>query len=341
MKVAYAYNVRRSTPTLGQGHQPDLEFDDPLVIDTIAKAIEKMGHTVLRIEANDEAFTKLTKHKDEIDILFNTAEGIKGDARESQIPLFCEMLGIPYSHSTPTTHAITLNKQFTKLILQSAGIAVPQSVVIRSKTDKLPSHISFPVIVKPNNEGSSKGILDKSVVEDKKDLEERVAEISENFSKEVLVEEFIDGREFTVAILGNKNPRVMPIIEQKFDFLPKGMHHIASFELKWVYEDALKNLEEAYTCPAVLTDKEQKMIEDTTKKIFETLHCVDCSRVDYRMNREGKLYFIEINSLPGLNPDPKIISYFRLSANAAGMTFDDLIKEILNAAIARYPHLHA
>lgn len=339
MKVAYTYNVRRTTPELGKGHQPDLEFDDPAVIDTIAKAIEKCGHTVLRIEADDEAFTKLQKHKDEIDIVFNTAEGIRGDARESQIPLFCEMLGIPYSHSNPTTHAITLNKQFTKQILAQAGINVPQSIVIRSKTDVVPETIAFPVIVKPNNEGSSKGILDKSVVEDKKDLAERIQEISENYSKEVLVEEFIDGREFTVAILGNKNPRVLPIIEQKFDFLPQGMYHIASFELKWVYEDALKNLEEAYTCPANLTEEEKRMIEDTTVAVFGALNCVDCSRVDYRMNRDGKLYFIEINSLPGLNPDPKIISYFRLAASAAGMSFDELIAQILSEAISRYPHL--
>ncbi len=339
MKVAYTYNVRRSAPEIGKGYQPDLEFDDPVVIDTIARAIEKLGHTVLRVEADDEAYHKLTHHKDEIDIVFNTAEGVSGDARESQIPLFCEMLGIPYSHSNPTTHAITLNKQFTKLILESAGVPVPSSVVIRAETDDLPAKINFPVIVKPNNEGSSKGILDKSVVEKREDLPERIKEISENFTKEVLIEEFIDGREFTVAILGNENPRVLPIIEQKFDFLPKGMHHIASFELKWVYEDALKNLEEAYTCPAKLTKSEQKKIEDTTKKIFETLNCIDCSRVDYRMNKDGKLYFIEINSLPGLNPDPKIISYFRLAANADHMSFDDLIKEILNAAISRYPHL--
>jgi D-alanine-D-alanine ligase len=170
-------------------------------------------------------------------------------------------------------------------------------------------------------------------------LAERIQEISENYSKEVLVEEFIDGREFTVAILGNKNPRVLPIIEQKFDFLPEGMHHIASFELKWVYEDALKNLEEAYTCPANLTEEEKRMIEDTTVAVFGALNCVDCSRVDYRMNRDGKLYFIEINSLPGLNPDPKIISYFRLSASAAGMSFDELIAQILSEAISRYPHL--
>lgn len=339
MKIAFLYNVKHNAPSANLAEQEDLEFDSPLVIETITKAIEKSGHEVLPIEADELAYENLRKHRGSIDFVFNMAEGLRGDARESQVPLYCELLKIPYSHSTPTTHAISLDKAFTKMVLATAGVKVPQSVTIREESDIVPANLSFPVIVKPNSEGSSKGVLDKCVVDTEADLKKTISEISENYTKEVIVEEFIDGREFTVPVLGNKDARVFPIIEQKFDFLPDDMHKIASFELKWVYEDELKNPKDAYDCPAILTKEEKDLIESTSLLVYKTLNCRDCARLDYRMNRNGELYFIEINTLPGLNPDPAVISYFRVSAEADGISFDELILQILESALSRYPHL--
>ncbi len=336
MKIAFVYNVKHNAPSGKLELQKDLEFDSPLVINSIQKALESFGHKVLPIEADENAYEKLKKNKSKIGIVFNIAEGLWGDARESQIPIFCELLKIPYTHSTPTTHAISLDKSFTKLVLKSVNVNVSTSFIVRKKSYKLPKKIKFPVIVKPNSEGSSKGVLDKCVVESKKDLRARIIEISENFTKEVLVEEYIDGREFTVSVLGNKNPKVLPIIEQKFDFLPKNMHKIASFELKWQYEDSLKNLGDAYDCPAKLSKKDLKNIESTSKFIYKTLNCFDCARIDYRMNKKGMLYFIEINTIPGINPDPKIISYFPLAAKTAGISFENLVGKILKEACERY-----
>lgn len=328
MNIAFTYNVKYATPSANLAEQEDLEFDSEYVINSIKTTLEKLGHSVLMLEATDDIFEKLKKNKGKIDMVFNIAEGLWGDARESQVPLFCEILGLSYTHSTPTTHAIALDKEYSKLLLKGAGILVPQSYSSEN--------IKFPAIVKPKTEGSSKGVLDKNVVNNKQEFEQVLKDISKLYANDVLIEEYIDGREFTVAVLGNENPEVLPIIEQKFDFLPQGMHKIASFELKWIYEDSLKNLSDAYSCPAKLSSKDKNNIEKTSKKIYKTLNCLDCARIDYRMDKNGKLYFIEINTLPGINPDPNSISYFPLAARTAGMSYQDLIDKILQSAISRY-----
>lgn len=339
MKVALAYNVKKSKPSLNVSEQVDLEFDLPSVIEGIESALKELGHEVFLVEADENAFNKLKKLKklENIDIVFNIAEGLWGEARETQIPIICEILKIPYTHSGPTTHTISLDKSFTNLILRGAeGINVPESHVVKSKDWELPERLSFPLIVKPNNEGSSKGILDANVVHDREVLGKRVEIISQHFTKEVLIEEFIDGREFTVALIGNEDVEVLPIIEQKFDFMPKGMNKIASFELKWIYEDALKDMREAYDCPAKLDQDLEDLIVETSKNIYKLLDVKDCARLDYRLNKDGKLYFIEINTLPGINPDETQISYFPLAARTAGMSYKDMIGRILNGAVQRY-----
>lgn len=337
MNIAFTYNVKKNSPSTDVTKQVDLEFDLPVVINGITNSLKELGHNVIKVEADENAFIKLKKLKGKIDIVFNIAEGKWGEARETQTPIICEILQIPYTHSGPTTHTISLDKSFTNLILKGAdGINVPDSHVVKSKNWTLPKRLKFPLIVKPNSEGSSKGVMDANVVNNEKDLRKRVEVISENFKKEVLVEEYIDGREFTVAVMGNETPEVLPIIEQKFDFLPKGMNKIASFELKWVYEDALKDLTQAYDCPAKLTPKQKKLVEDTCKEVYKIMDVKDCARLDFRMNQNGKLYFIEINTLPGINPSMDGISYFPLAARTAGMDYKHLIGKILDLACKRY-----
>lgn len=337
MKIALTYNVKKNKPSVDLKKQIDLEFDKLSVIKGIQGSLQSLGNKVFLVEADENAFLKLKKLKKKIDIVFNIAEGLWGEARETQIPMICEILKIPYTHSGPTTHTISLDKSFTKLILHGAnGINIPDSHVIRSRDYIIPGSLKFPLIIKPNAEGSSKGVLDKNVVRNKKDLKERIKITSENFAKEVLVEEYIEGREFTVGVLGNDNPKVLPIIEQKFGFLPKGMNKIASFELKWQYEDSLKDLHEAYDCPAKIDKKLKREIENTSKEIFELLDVRDCARIDYRLDRNGKLYFIEINTLPGINPAPDEISYFPLAARTAGMDFTEMVGKILSLACRRY-----
>lgn len=340
MNIAFTYNVRRNAYSLDLEKQSDIEFDLPEAIDGIAKTIESLGHNVHRIEADENAFVELKKLKDsnKVDLVFTTAEGLWGDARESQIALFCEVLKIPYTHSSPSTHAITLDKQFTKWILDGAQVVrVPNSQTISSKDYKIDKTLKFPVIVKPNKEGSGKGIVSENVVDNLKDLEKRIKIITENFTKEVIVEEFVDGREFTVGVIGeNGGFKVLPIIEQKFGLLPEGMHKIAGYELKWIYEYKMKSVDDVYECPAKIDKKLQDEIEKTAKEICKVLDVRDAARIDYRLNSAGDLYFLEINTLPGINPDPNETSCYPFAARTAGMDFKELIRQILASASLRY-----
>ncbi len=338
MNIAFTYNVKRHKPSKDLKQQSDLEFDKPKVIDEIVKSLTELNHTVYKIEADEKAYLKLQKLKSKIDIVLNIAEGKIGDARESQIPMFCEVLQIPYTHSSPSTHAISLDKQFTKWILQGAKVVnIPESQTVSDKNYKVDKTLKFPLIVKPNKEGSSKGIMDANVVKNLSDLKKRIKFISENFTKEVMVEEFIEGREFTVSLVGNgANLQVLPIVEQTFDFLPKGMNKIASLELKYLYEWDSKKIHDICVCPAKISKKLEKEIIDVSKKIYKVLDIRDAARIDYRLDKTGKLYFLEINTLPGLNPDPNEYSYYMISAEQQGLDLKSLLSLFLKSACDRY-----
>lgn len=336
MKICFAYNVKTKDPSIKIEEQDEQEYDSPHVIEMISEAIQKLGHDVVDLNVNEDAFIKLKKLRGKIDLVFTIAEGIQGDARESQIPFYCEVLKIPYTHSSPTTHAIGLDKQFTKSLLKSVGVRVPKSRIVSSMDDEV-GYMRYPVIIKPNSEGSSVGVLNDNVVFDRKNLLNRLDKMyAGGFKGNMLIEEYIEGREFTVAVLGSDPPKILPIVEQKFDFLPEGYHRIAGYELKWFFEDKLQRLEDAYDCPALVSKDIKDKIEETTLLIFKTLRVNDCARIDYRMDKNNRLYFIEINTLPGLNFDKKVISYFPLAARVAGMKPSDVVGTIIDSARARY-----
>ncbi len=336
MRICFAYNIKHNLDYSVQDSQNDIEFDSQDVIDAVTKTLKELGHSVIPLEANLEAYEKLKYLKPDIDLVFNIAEGLGGDARESQIPLFCEMLGIPYTHSSPTTHAVKLNKHLAKAVLSSYGVRVPKSLIVRKleDLDRLNEiNLSYPLIAKPNKEGSSKGVFNDSVTNNKSELVKAVDRLLKHFGTEALVEEYIDGRELTVALLGNP-PKVLPIIEQLFDFLPEGFNKIAGYETKWIYEDSLDDISKAYVCPAELNDDIRKDVEETSLKIWSALNVFDCARIDYRL-RGNELFFIEINTLPGINPNENVISYFPLAARKAGLTFKDVIDTIIKSAAER------
>ena len=336
MVIGFAFNVVRTVPGSDPQMQEDIEFDSPYAINQIKNTLEEMGNEVILIEANEDAYDILKANKERIDIVFVIAQGKYGDTRESQIPLFCELLKIPYTHSSPTTHAIGLDKTFTKMILKGEGIRVPNSHVIRTPESELGFGLKYPIIVKPNKEGSSKGIYNRNVVTDAQALEERIRFMSDNFATEVIIEEYIEGREFVVLLLGNKPPRILPIIEQKFDFLPPDYFKFNSFESRWSHQGKLPDISGTYKCPAEITPELQKDMISTSLKVFDYLEVKDCANIDYRVSTTGELFFIEINTLPALNPDEKVISYLPISAKVAGIDYKTLIKEILYSALKRY-----
>lgn len=310
------------------------EWDTEDTILAVQTALEQY-HTVTLIEADEEAFPKLLQVRP--DIVFNIAEGLRGPSREAQIPAILEMLGIPYTGSDPLTLGICLDKSRAKEILSHHKIPTPAFAVIDSIHDLQSLGIALPCIVKPLHEGSSKGVLDASVVRTAEELRNEVERVINEYNEPALVEKFLPGREFTVALLGNENSvRVLPIIEIRFDLLPNGANPIYSFEAKWEWDTPEHPLGEMYTCPATIEKQLEKCIRDVCLNAFRVLQCRDWCRIDVRLDEHNIPNIIELNPLPGILPNPNDHSAFPMAARTAGISYDAMLNEVLDSAIHRY-----
>ncbi|MBP8638585.1 MAG: ATP-grasp domain-containing protein [Dictyoglomi bacterium] len=332
MKIALAYNKKPEEDILEDDEPPDryAEYDPPRTIEAITSALESLGHKVFPIEAKKDFLERILEISP--DIVFNIAEGLKGESRESQVPAILEWLGIPYTGSDPLTMAITLDKPITKKILQVEGIPTPRFAVV-SESENLTSveSLNFPLIVKPSHEGSSMGLNSKSIVYSYKELKERVDIIIKFYHQPALVEEFIEGRELTVGILGNSPPEVLPIKELDFSGVPENLGRFASGEIKAKYWYLVKHY-----CPAPLDEGLYERIKNVSLKVFKVLRCRDLARLDIRLSKDGTPYVLEINPLPDLDPKE---GNFPDMARVKGMSYKELINAILNAGVSRYPNL--
>ena len=301
---------------------------------TAVKNALEINHEVIMIEANADAFEKFRNN--EIDIVFNIAENENGMSREAQIPAMLDMLKIPYTASDPLTLSTCLDKSRTKEILSYHGIRTPKFLLVQSMDDLGNFSIEFPVFVKPVAEGSSKGIFNSSYVSNFEELTNETQKYLAEYNQPCLVEEYLPGREFTVAILGNgKEAQVLPIIELNFEDLPDNMHPVYSFEAKWIL-DTKENPMDIYTCPAKLDEELRKKISDITLKAYNILRCKDWSRIDVRLDKNGEPNIIEINPLPGILPDPNDNSCFPKAARIAGIEYDELINRVLYYGAKRH-----
>lgn len=246
------------------------------------------------------------------------------------------MLNIPFTHSGPLAQSITLDKTMTKVILAYHGILTPKYQLVSAINEVNDKSFNYPLIVKPNREGSSIGIFNENLVYTRLQLLERVRWLMHRFKQPVLIEEYIDGREFTVSVLGNDPPKVLPIVEQNFEIFPENMPRFASYEAKWFFEDNLPDTKMAYHCPAPVSPSVQKQIENVCMSCFKLLNLKDVARIDLRMDKNDNIYVLEINALPGMMHDENVVSYLPISARTAGFSFEGMVNTILNEAIKRY-----
>ena len=215
LRIGLTYNMKRVHPR--SGDDADAEFDSPETVAAIAAAIGKPGHEVVMLEATPELVRLLGDV--ELDVVFNIAEGLRGRSREAQVPALLDLMGIPYTGSDPAALAVTLDKGLSKRIVRAAGIPTARWAVA-APGEAPPEDLRYPLIVKPNAEGSSKGITNASVVRDAEALRGALAELHERYGAAALVEEFLTGREFTVGILGEVEPATLPILEVCFHAAP-------------------------------------------------------------------------------------------------------------------------
>jgi D-alanine-D-alanine ligase len=323
LRVGLTYNVRRTTQVTVD-HDQDAEYDTPQTIAAIREAIESYGHTVVELEATPELSTLLPAAA--VDVVFNIAEGIGGRNREAQVPALLELLGIPYTGSDPAAMSLTLDKSLAKQIVAQAGCATPASLVMRTGKERLPKGLDFPLMVKPVAEGSSKGILGRSVVESDAELREAARELIMKYKQDALVEAYLPGREFTVALLGESKPKALPPMEVIFTD-PSRKHPIYDFNCKFKSEGT------GYEVPAKVEEPLLREIERVAKRAFIALGARDYGRVDLRLDAAGRVNFIECNPLPGLSPG---FSDMCLIADGVGISYRTLIGEILAPCIRRY-----
>jgi len=338
LKVGLTYNLKRQ-PSADEGLPEDfyVEFDDEETVDAIAEALREGGCKVTKIEADGEAYGKLRRLKP--DIVFNMAEGLRGETRESQIPAILDMLGIPYTGSGALTLAISLNKALTHQLLLCNGIPSPSFQVFARADERINKKLGFPLVVKPLLEGSSKGVRSSSLVRDEKSLREQVSWVIETYDQPAIAEEFLPGREFTVGLIGNDEPMILPMVEILLDELPRGASPLYSYEAKWVWDVPEKPLD-MFRCPADIPQKLENEIRRIAIKAFRVLNCRDVCRIDVRLDENSKPHVLEVNPLPGLIPNPDAHSCLPEAARAAGFTYDQLICTILWQALERYNLQH-
>lgn len=331
MKIGLTYNAKPLTDS-GQGER-FAEFDDIKTIYTIRDAIASAGHEVILIEADDDAPYRIMKNRP--DFVFNIAEGMYGESRESHTPALLESLRIPFSGSGVRVQANVLNKHTSKILLRAYDIPTPAFRLVRTKDEPFRNNLKYPLIVKPNGEGSSVGITNDSYVTNSEQLKKQIARIIDQYHQPVLIEEYLEGREFTVSILGNENPRVLPIVEIDFSGLPPGIHPFDSYEVKWEYDSPGKDMVKVI-CPARVEPNLEERIRDVSLKTYRALECLDFSRIDLRLDYKGVPNVIEVNAIPGLIPNPEDNSRFPKACYAAGMTYEQIILAILNTGLKRY-----
>ena len=304
------------------------EYDSAETVDIIRSSLESLDHTVVMLGGGREFLAKVIDEN--VDIVFNIAEG-RGTyrSREAQVPAVLEMLNIPYSGSDPQCLAICLDKPLTKTLMNFAGIITPKWKVVKTE-DQIKSSdfndLSFPIIVKPTYEGSSKGVRITSLVINKDEAFHEVQRQLVNYHQPVMVEEFIDGDEVTVGIIGSSPPEILGVMR----ILPRNDtgNFIYSLEVKRDWERLVN-----YECPAHLDENVLLHIKENSLKIFEVLGCRDFARIDFRIGKDGTPYFIEINPLPGLGTYSDLV----IMALKLGWTHQGLITTVFNAALRRYP----
>jgi D-alanine-D-alanine ligase len=343
VRLGFTFNVRSaernsSQPppegggSIGLACDAEEEFDSPKTIQAIADALVSLGHEVELLGDGVQLLRRLLAGP-RPDLVFNMAEGTGvGRSREARVPAVLEMLGIPHTGSDPLTLAVALDKPVAKTIVASAGVAVPRGVVIEPSQlagDVSPpitlSSLTLPLIAKPAFEGSSKGILGKCLIEDRAKLADVVTELLQAYQQPILIEEFIDGDELTVGVLGNSPPQVLGVMR----VVPRGdvKNFVYSLEVKREFSDHVR-----YECPAALSPADTSAVKQSALAAYQALGCRDVARIDFRL-RDGVPYFIEANPLPGLAPD---WSDLVLLAGALGIEHRQLLRRILAAATERY-----
>lgn len=321
MNIGLTYDLRSDYLKEGYSLEETAEFDKESTIEGIEQAIIHAGYKTDRI-GNSKNLTKRLLAGDRWDLVFNIAEGLYGDGRESLVPALLDAYKIPYTFSGPATLGVSLNKAFTKQIVRDCGVNTPPFFVVAQAKDIAKVNLQFPLFAKPISEGTGKGIDRMSKITSADQLEKVCSKLLQKFNQPVLIEEFLPGREFTVGVLGTGEnawvPGAMEIVYKK------AQEDIYSYENKENYEDVVDYV----AAEGELLEACKKVALDS----WRALNCLDGGRVDVKIDRNGIMSFIEVNPLAGLNP---VSSDLPILCRLNGVSYQDIINEILRSALQR------
>ncbi|MDH4069171.1 MAG: ATP-grasp domain-containing protein, partial [Ignavibacteria bacterium] len=326
MKVAVIYNKKVVAPedVINVFGAPNKETYNPKTVERVATSLEKGGHNVRILEGNIDVAEALQSFMPRVmagerpGMVFNMAYGIQGQSRYTHIPAMLEMLGVPYVGSGPQAHAVALDKIMTKIVLRQHGLPTPEFWFFSAPEENM-DDVTFPVIVKPKMEAVSMGMR---VVDNINDLREAVREVIETYRQQALVERFIAGREFAVGLLGNgADVETLPVVE--FDLGDPNAIQSHSNKMKAPIEKI---------CPAKIPDELTQEMKRLARESFRSLGINDFARIDIRMDKDGGISILELNSMASLG----LTGSYVFSAKAAGYTYESLVNRMLDVGAARY-----
>lgn len=327
MRIGLTYDLRKEYLEMGFSEEETAEFDSEETIRALDETISSLEHEVVRVGNIFELARRLSAGE-RWDLVFNISEGCHGRNREAQVPALLEAYDIPYTFSDPLTLAVCLDKAVAKSVVRDAGIPTPESFTVNTMNDLEKGAISprthFPLFTKPVSEGTGKGITSDSIVWDMDALKKQCSVLLGRYHQPVLVETYLPGREFTIGIVGSEDQaRVIGVLEVKLNQNAEPL----------VYTFANKEFCEERVEYSLVKDKDIiKEASDVALGAYRALGCRDAGRLDVKADHNGRLYFLEMNPLAGLNPGH---SDLPILCTKAGIGYRQLISEIIGSALKR------
>lgn len=319
MKIGLTFDLRSWYIDRGYSMDDTAEFDKQETVDALDESLRKMGYETEQVGNSFQVIEALAAGK-QWDLVFNIAEGLYGDGRESVIPAILDQYRIPYVFSGPVIMGLSLNKHLTKLIVKTAGVPVSPGILIADIQDINKCTLEYPLFVKPVSEGTGKGITEKSLVHSFDELKNMVEWILSKFNQPALVEEYLPGREFTVGIVGSGDmaEAIGGMEVMCADNLPYSVEVKENYQQYCQYKPLDTDI--AGECKKVALDA------------WKAIGAVDAGRVDLKADKNGRICFIEANPLAGLNP---IHSDLPILARMYGIEYQKLMEMIMKSAIKR------
>jgi len=320
MKIALLANLKEDAPIRSDdppGRWDDL--DDQITVDEILKSLKELGHEGKYFPAVLDSIEGLKQFQP--DLVFNSAEGHYGDSREAQMPAVLDMLQFPYTCAGVVGMVLSHNKHLAKRQFITKGLPTAKFMIVTDENAIPDSDLRYPMFVKPASEGSSIGINEHAVVRNFDELHRQVSWVINTTQAYALVEEYIEGREFTIGILGEE---ALPIVEI---VSPTGFYDAAQKE---DFNSAVYRV-----CPAKLSDAQTKEFQHIAIAAKHALRLEDVCRMDMRMDNAGNPYILEVNPIPLMYPDPKQASLV-YAAFAMGYTYTDIVRKIIESAAIRW-----